>query len=217
MKKYLVLLCAFAFLFGLSGAAHAYSLDFTYNTTVDDELISPFVATTEDFDGALLSWGWTGSGAVVNDSEPGKYAAPAGVGGEPDASDYLTVPEPTEADHIGSYRAMTLGGTYNYFGLWWGSIDAYNTLTFYLDGNVVEIFTGDDVIASSTFFGDQYSPNSNRYVNFLGLSGFDSFELSSTEFAFEADNIAIGVVPEPTTMLLLGLGLVGLAGIRRKL
>lgn len=41
--------------------------------------------------------------------------------------------------------------------------------------------------------------------------------MSSTQYAFEADNIAIGRVPEPTTMLLFGLGLVGLAGVRRKI
>ena len=161
-----------------------------------------------------------GSGAVVIGSIGGKYAAPAGVGGVPDTSYYLTVPDPGDSDATGAYRATNLGGTYNYFGLWWGSIDAYNSFKFYLDDNVVASFTGTDVIAAGGTFGDQLSLNSNRYVNFLDLPNFNSFELSSAQFAFEADNIAIGYnptrVPEPTTMLLLGLGLIGLAGVRRR-
>ena len=41
--------------------------------------------------------------------------------------------------------------------------------------------------------------------------------MSSSQFAFEADNIAIGVVPEPLTLILLGSGLLGLFGLRRKI
>ena len=132
----------------------------------------------------------------------------------------MTVPDPTGGS-TGSIRATDLGGNYNYFGLWWGSIDTYNTFTFYKNDAVVLSFTGTQVTTAGTDDGNQLSPGSNHYVNFLGLPDFDSFAMSSTQFAFEADNIAIGYnptsVPEPATMLLLGLSLVALAGVRREL
>ncbi len=47
------------------------------------------------------------------------------------------------------------------------------------------------------------------------LPYFDKIVFASSQYAFEVDNVAIGTVPEPTTMILLGLGLIGMAGVRR--
>lgn len=220
MKRFLNLCSAFILVLAISGGAHAYTITDDY-IAVGNQYTSPYYATVEDFDGSPLAWTWTGSYAVVTGSVSGQYSAPGGVDGiDKDETYYITVPEPYGSGN-GSVMATNLGGVYNYFGLWWGSIDNYNTFTFYKGGVEVLSFTGTDVTAAGTDDGDQLDPGSNHYVNFLNLPEFDSFSMSSTQYAFEADNIAIGynppLVPEPVTMLLLGLGLIGLAGTRRKI
>jgi len=60
----------------------------------------------------------------------GVAAAPYGVS-VPDASYFVAVPADLS---LGSQVTVTnLGGvnaTYNYLGIWWGSVDAYNTISF---------------------------------------------------------------------------------------
>jgi len=225
MRKFAVIFSAVLLLSGLAGAAHAYTINYDY-INVANQYTTPYSATVEDFDGALV-WTWTGSGDVVSGSVGGQYSAPGGVDGiNKDSTYYVTVPQPYDSDHSGSYMPTGMpagpgpGGTYNYFGLWWGSVDTYNTLSFYNGATLVASITGSGAITPSAANGNQTAPSTNLYINFLDLPNFDSFKMTSTQFAFEADNIAIGYnpsrVPEPTTLLLLGLGLIGLAGVRRK-
>jgi hypothetical protein len=139
----------------------------------------------------------------------------------------------------GKYEGLYI----SYLGLYYGSIDRYNDLTFYNSNGDKVIGTGlmsDGVISGGELIdahigttsgcsaGDQRAACTNLYVNlfFDPSERFTSFVMSTKEsalgsgIAFETDNIAIGLrvapVPEPTSMLLLGLGLLGLAGIKRK-
>ncbi len=214
MKRYLVLFGAVILILGLSIDAGAdTNINFGYGTN-GNEFISPYTAvTTETFDRSSLLWTWSGQYAVRSGSVS-TAAAPYGVY-TADASNYVTVPANTSS---GSATVVNLKGTYDYLGLWWGSVDSYNTISFYNGGTLVKEFTGSQVINPSIANGNQTAPSTNLYVNFLDLPRFDSFKMTSSQYAFEADNIAIGnvAVPEPFTLLFLGSSLLGIAALGRR-
>lgn len=130
-----------------------------------------------------------------------------------DTTPYLTVP----SDKSSGSAELSFGTTYNYFGLFWGSMDNYNSLSFYNGTNLVASYTGSDVANPNAANGNQSAPSTNSYVNFLDLPDFDKVRFTSTSYAFEVDNVAVGhVVPVPGSLLLSGIGLAGLSRIRRR-
>ena len=74
-----------------------------------------------------------------------------------------------------------------YFGLLWGSVDTYNTLTFFDGATQVGSITGTQINASAN--GDQGS-SGTFYVNVTSDLVFNKVVGSSTQFAFEVDNFA---------------------------
>ena len=161
----------------------------------------------------------SGDGAVVTGALVNRYAAPylsnanGTLFGDPnngaDATRYLST-------GIGSVT-LTFSSDQQYLGLLWGSLDNYNTLGFYEGLTLVGSITGTDVWANAN--GDQ-GANGTYYVNIISDLAFDSVIASSTNYAFEFDNVAFNSrafitrnVPEPASLSLFCTGLVGLVGL----
>jgi len=167
--------------------------------------------TTVTFDGGNCAGYASCSGdfAIVSGSASGLYATPF-----TDNTKYLSVPNPSQSTQT---AILGLGTTANYFGLFWGSIDTYNLISFFLGNAEVASYTGSQ-LPNLTADGNQTAWTSNRYINFdFGSASFDTVKIISYGYAFESDNHAFRKtsVPEPMTLALMGLGLFGLVAARR--
>ena len=166
------------------------------------------------------------NGQVVNGPLDSTYAPPylsSGNGtqfGDPtngaDTTNYLT--SGSYGAIVGAEATLTFPGVEKYMGLLWGSVDSFNTLTFYNGATPVGTVTGNDVSAvagpGNCSDGNQ-STKGTCYVNINLLAGFDRVVATSSSYAFEFDNVAFGInaigVPEPgvVSMFLLGLLMLG--------
>lgn len=99
-----------------------------------------------------------------------------------------------------------IGGSANYFGLYWGSVDAYNSISF-LDssGKAVPVYSSGRSLGSvltgkslARVFGLSLGyPAQSVFVNFDFNTPIFSIIMKSTDDAFEFDNIAF--ISAPTT------------------
>jgi hypothetical protein len=190
---------------GFAQAAPVFTLSAPGETTT-----SVADTITIDFESGCSYVSCDGQFQIVTGSVEGQYAQPAGT-----SSYYLSVPNPQANGSV----LLTLGTTSDYFGLFWGSVDTYNSIIFYLGGVEVGSFGGLDVAPPAD--GNQQAEATNRYVNFWFQNGemYDAVRLSSNGFAFESDNHAYRVtasVPEPAAALLMLISLLGLVSARNR-
>jgi hypothetical protein len=154
--------------------------------------------------------------SIVQGSKVNNYATPSG-----NTTSYLTI------SNVGSGIAgatgsvtLTFAKALDYFGLYWGSADPFNSISFFSGDKLLASFTGSEV--STTARGSWTDATDNIYTNFFAGQGeaFDKVVLRSTGIAFESDNFAyreVSAVPEPLTLGGTAIGLALGARMRKKM
>lgn len=165
--------------------------------------VSAVAPTTYTFDGGGTA---PFSGSVTNFSTSVFNVAAAPFG---DSTPFVSVGSvPPGSNSSPQSASVSFGSGVTYVGLYWGSVDAYNSITFYNGATELGTFTGSQVRdPANGFQGDTGSV----YTNFFSNGGplITSATFTTTGVAFEIDNLT-AAVPEPATWALMLLGFAGL-------
>jgi PEP-CTERM putative exosortase interaction domain len=220
IKKLSALIMGAAVFTAISAPADAIMLTFGGTPVAGQGQFSKVPGvTTIDFESGAPSSGF----AIYSAPGPG----PAVVSG--DTATYSMSREDTTDDTTRYLAVSILGdarGTnpvtiafanpLDYFGLYWGTPSANNSISFFNGDTLLQSFTGDAP-------GNIVTINRAVYANFFAGPGesFNKVVLSDSSVAFESDNHAYKVadstpVPEPASSLSVLAGVVAGAVVKRK-
>jgi hypothetical protein len=166
-----------------------------------------------------------GQGFVTGDS-PGNYAAPILVpSSTPYGGTYLSTGNTGVSSDL-----LTFPTAISTFTLLWGSIDAYNTLSFLTGGtttmagtSVGSISGGGATTVDTTFVTElgllgnhlngSQAASGSAYVTVTSTVPFTQVEFSSSNNSFESLQYTTATIPEPRLYGILGGGLLALVGV----
>lgn len=137
-----------------------------------------------------ITFSGTGAGAVAGPDAPGFCAAPFISGGNGTIFGNLQENGQNQTQYLTTgigQVTMELDDYHQYFGLLWGSVDHYNSLSFYDGSTLLFNFTGLDVDGIAN--GNQ-GASGTLYVNIESDTPFNRVVASSTAYGFEFDNVA---------------------------
>lgn len=120
--------------------------------------------------------------------------------------------------NAGGRITFNLTNPSNYFGLYWGSVDTYNSLSFYSGSTLLGTIGGASIISAAGLQAGNQGAFGSVFANFASSIGFDKVVAYSSGIAFEFDDVRLSAVPLPAALPMFGglMGAMGLAARRRK-